>query len=125
MVASLTAAQVEVVAPPTPFNTKQNIPLSIEQPFKQPSPSPVKIVSSDPLPVSTPRTLPPKPVDPPQLPSSPYSPAHLSTTLLPQVTPAVGQLCQIVLPVEDLSSPGQFGVRLAINEDLLVRLLED
>ena len=53
-----------------------------------------------------------------------YSPAYLSDTLPPQAPPPPGQNIRIVLPVEDLISPGVLGVRLAKDEANLLQLLE-
>ena len=51
-----------------------------------------------------------------------YIPAVTSTSLPTQTTPA--QLAHIVLPVDDITSPGQFGVRLVEQVDGLYSLLE-
>ena len=51
-----------------------------------------------------------------------YIPSVTSTTLPTQAPPT--QLTQIVLPVDDITSPGQFGVRLVEQEDRLNSLLE-
>merc|ERR1719427_1289021 len=51
-----------------------------------------------------------------------YIPAVTSSTLPTQEPPT--KLAQIVLPVDDLTSPGQFGVRLVEQEDGLNSLLE-
>ena len=53
-----------------------------------------------------------------------YSPAYLSDTLPSQAPPPPGQKIRIVLPVDDLISPGVLSVRLAKDEANLLQLLE-
>eukprot|EP00092_Neocalanus_flemingeri_P017770 GFUD01019227.1.p1 GENE.GFUD01019227.1~~GFUD01019227.1.p1 ORF type:complete len:1003 (+),score=360.29 GFUD01019227.1:61-3069(+) len=59
---------------------------------------------------------------PPQLPATQYTPAISSTSLPVQSPPP--HLTQVVLPVDDITSPGQFGVRLVEQETQLNSLLE-
>merc|ERR1719427_2157937 len=96
--ASSDTAKKEAVAPPVPSNTK----------LFSPAASPATAVTPGLTVPTVPR----------------YTPAHLSPTLPPQVSPSPGQLYQIVLPVEDISSPSQFGIRLTRDDSSLLQLLE-
>merc|ERR1719318_2421680 len=74
---------------------------------------PARQYSSTPLPVTQPvQALTPT-----------YIPAILSSTLPPQCPPSY--VSQVVLPLTDYTSPGQFGVRLLVEEDQLKLLSKE
>merc|ERR1719318_2548835 len=68
-------------------------------------------------------TSPQQVTQPVQSPTPTYPPAILSSTLPPQCPPS--HLSQVVLPLTDYTSPGQFGVRLLVEEDQLKLLRKE